>query len=137
MPILHYRVSSTSTENLLWLKLGESGLESWQSSQETWLLQDNRLVSFINGAGSYFLIETLQDQGYYSIDLGSGYRYIRLGDVWIDCSMAKLADTEMQIYPNASSTVLQARYFGGKPYHLSGEAASYIINFVAQNQILE
>lgn len=137
VPILHYRVSSTSTENLLWLKLGESGLESWQSSQETWLLQDNRLVSFINGAGSYFLIETLQDQGYYSIDLGSGYRYIRLGDVWIDCSMAKLADTEMQIYPNASSTALQARYFGGKPYHLSGEAASYIINFVAQNQILE
>lgn len=137
VPILYYKLPTDRSERRYWLKLTDSGMESWMSSEQTWLIQDNTLVSFFDGSGTYVLIEALPEMEFHRINLGEGYRRIQLGDMWIDTSHASVPETDLIIYPEANTQELQSDYFGGTPYLLSGTATSFEIRFMNNNMVLE
>jgi hypothetical protein len=137
VPIIHYHLPGSSGTNAFWLKLHEQRLDSWQSSEQTWLFRDDTLISFINQAGSYMLIESLADQESFNLALDAGYRRIYLEDLWVDTSNAVLNGGELQISLNPDYSDLVSDYFGGKPYSLNGEAKAFDIRFEQNDSPLE
>ena len=136
-PILHYRMPGSRGFDTQWVKLSPNQIESWPEGEDTWLMQDNTLISFINGAGTYFLLQPLASQNTIRISLDSPNRQIFLQDMWLDLKDVNLPGIDLVIDPNPDYSKLTQDYFGGKPYTLSGSSQAYKLSFFRGAELLD
>ena len=98
-PILHYRMSDSRSFDAQWVKLSQNQIESWPEGENTWLIKDKTLITFINGAGTYFLLQPLASQNTIRISLDSPNRQIFLQDMWLDLRDINLPGIGLVIEP--------------------------------------
>ncbi|MCB5261777.1 MAG: hypothetical protein M0Q16_03780 [Candidatus Cloacimonetes bacterium] len=136
-PILYYRMPGSRGWDTQWVKLSPNQIQSWPEAEDTWLIEDNTLISFINGAGTYFLLQPLASQNTIRISLDSPNRQIFLQDMWLDLRELNLPGIDLVIDPNPSYNELLQDYFGGKPYTLSGSSQAYRLSFYRGSELLD
>ncbi|MCB5265619.1 MAG: hypothetical protein LHW41_05195 [Candidatus Cloacimonetes bacterium] len=136
-PILHYQMPSRNRFEARWVKLSPKQIESWPEGENTWLMQDDTLISFINGAGTYFLLQPLAEQSTIRISLDSPNRQVFLQDMWLDLRDVNLPGIDLVIDPNPDYSKLSQDYFGGKPYTLSGSPQAYRLSFFKGTELLD
>lgn len=136
-PIIHYTLPSDKLLGKHWLKLDEDRLDSWAESESTWKIQDDTLITFVNGAGSYFLLEPLAEQNTLRISLDGSYRQVYLPDMWLDLKDAIQPGIDLEIVANPSTTELMQDYFNLRPYVHYGQLQAYQIKFLAGAESLQ
>ena len=136
-PIIHYTMPAHKSFGTKWLKMNDGRIDSWDSGEDTWLIQDDRLISFVNGSGDYFLMEPLASQNTLHISLDGTYNQIYLQDLWLDTKDLKLPGTELEITANPSIADIKQDYFGLKPYTYSGQLQAYQFHFKTGSETLE
>ncbi|HQQ67988.1 MAG TPA: hypothetical protein PLX77_04085, partial [Candidatus Cloacimonadota bacterium] len=136
-PIIHYSMPASKSFGTKWLKMNDGRIDSWESGEDTWLIEDNKLISFINGSGDYFLLEPIASQNTLSISLDGTYNQIYLQDLWLDTKGLNLPGTELEITANPSIADIKQDYFGFRPYTHSGQLQAYQFSFKAGSETLE
>jgi hypothetical protein len=136
-PILHYRHHPAKSGDPQWIKLSAERIDSWPQSDNTWLYQDEALVSFFDGAGAYFLIEPLANSSTLALNLDGSHQQIYLQDLWLDLRSLNLPGYSVLIDRAPGYGELLADYFGTKPYTLSGSAQAFKISFFSGGTLLE
>ena len=136
-PILHYRMSDSRSFDAQWVKLSQNQIESWPEGENTWLIKDKTLITFINGAGTYFLLQPLASQNTIRISLDSPNRQIFLQDMWLDLRDINLPGIGLVIEPEPNCNQLLQDYFGGKPYTLKGPSQAYRLSFFNGSELLD
>jgi len=136
-PIIHYSMPASKSFGTKWLKMNDGRIDSWESGEDTWLIEDNKLISFINGSGDYFLLEPIASQNTLRISLDGTYNQIYLQDLWLDTKGLNLPGTELEITANPSIADIKQDYFGFRPYTHSGQLQAYQFSFKAGSETLE
>lgn len=136
-PILHYRMSDSRSFDAQWVKMSQNQIESWPEGENTWLIKDKTLITFINGAGTYFLLQPLASQNTIRISLDSPNRQIFLQDMWLDLRDINLPGIDLVIEPEPNCDELLQDYFGGKPYTLKGPSQAYRLSFFNGSELLD
>lgn len=135
-PIIHYTLPNAKSFDTQWLKMHDGRLDTWETGEDTWLIQDGKLITFINGPASYFLLEPLAGQNTLRISLDGSYRQIFLQDMWLDLKDISAAGIDLEIVPNPSIQQILQDYFGQRPYNHYGLPQAYQISFLAGSETL-
>lgn len=136
-PIIYYKMPGSKSFGTQWVKHSPNQIESWPEGEDTWLIQDDTLITFINGAGSYFLLQPLASQNTIRISLDSPHRQLFLQDMWIDLKDVNLPGIDLLIDPNPNYDKLLQDYFGGRPYTLTGSPQAYQLSFIRGSEVLD
>lgn len=136
-PIIYYKMPDSKSFDAQWVKQGPNQIESWPEGEDTWLIQDDTLITFINGAGSYFLLQPQALQNTIRISLDSPQRQYYLQDMWIDLKDVNLPGIDLVINPDPDYNQLLQDYFGGKPYTINGSAQAYQLSFYSGSELLD
>jgi len=136
-PIIHYSLSGQKGFGTKWMKLHDKRIEGWESGEDTWLIEDDTLISFINEAGSYCLLKPLAEQNTLRISLDGSISQIFLQDMWLDLKGLNAPGIELQISANPTISDIMQDYFTNKPFNYHGNLESYEILFFEGNQILQ
>jgi hypothetical protein len=130
VPIIHYRLPASKSFGTQWIKLNNGSLSSWESGDETWKITGATLISFINGAGSYFLAEPLATQNSLEIPLNGAFTQLYLPGMWLDLTTAVLPNTSMYLSGSQTGLLnLPENYYDGDPFTVQGDYQIYQINF--------
>jgi hypothetical protein len=136
-PIIHYHLPAVKSASTQWLKLHNGRIDSWAEGEDTWIIQDGKLISFINGAASYFLLQPLSGQNSFRISLDGSYSQIFLQDLWLDLKELNAPGIDLEITPNPPIQDIMQDYFGLRPYLNQGQLRAYQIQFWSYPESLE
>ena len=137
VPIVHYRMPQRRNWGTQWTRLNGSSVSAWPSGDDTWLLEDDELVSFLKGSGSYFLATPLAIQDELSLPLNGSYSQLYLQDIWLDLNDINLANTELKLdlAPEINTTIND--YFQGSPFTLAQGYSAFSLNFEQNGSVIE
>ncbi|MCK9334026.1 MAG: hypothetical protein M0Q99_01780 [Candidatus Cloacimonetes bacterium] len=135
--IIHYTENNASKRDSQWLKLHEGRIDSWSQGEDTWIMQDETLISFINGAANYMLVQPMAEENTMRISLDGSYRQIFVQDIWLDLKDLNVSGVDLEITQNPSTQSIIQDYFGQKPYEYSGQLQAYQISFLSGSESLE
>ncbi len=134
VPILHYRMPASKGYGTQWIRLDDGSLFSWESDDDTWKITDGVLISFVNGAGSYLLLEPLSTQNSLGIPLDGSLSQLYLPGIWLDLSTAVVPGTYLQL---SETQDLPRDYYNGDPFTIQGAYQAYQISFTQGRTPLE
>lgn len=136
-PIVRYRRAQARGFSQQWTRLDGPAISGWQEGEDTWLWEDGELISFLQGAGKYFLCTPLQGQNELTLPLDGSLSQVFLQDIWLDLHNLKLPNTSLRLLlePDLQATV--ANYFSGTPFTLTQTDAAFELRFVQGNSVLE
>ncbi len=137
VPILHYRINPAKSFGTQWVKLSDNGISAWPQGENTWKIEGDKLITFVNSAGSYFLLDPLGGQNSIELPLDSPYRQIYLEDIWLDLRDVKLSGIKLRLDTLPPLGELYNAYFKANPYTLCSPAKAYGIGFYKGSTLLE
>lgn len=136
-PIIHYSIPGNRSIGTQWLKMDNGRIDSWAEGENTWLMQENKLISFINGSGSYFLLEPLAEQNTLRVSLDGSYNQIYMEDLWLDLRDTVAPGIDLEITANPATQDIMQDYFGLRPYTHYGQLQAYQISFKQGSETLD
>lgn len=137
VPILHYRMLQSKTFGTQWIKLADSGISAWPQGDNTWKIEGDKLITFVNGSGTYFLLNPVGGQNSLELALDSSYRQIYLEDIWLDLKDTNLSGIKLRLDTQPPLGELYNAYFKANPYTLCSPAKAYGISFYKGNNLIE
>ncbi len=137
VPILRYRLPQSRFWNSQWTRLSGSAVSGWPSGENTWIIENNELVSFFKGNGVYFLATPLAVQDELNLPLDGSYTQLYLQDIWLDFRDTNIPNTmlNLDLAPDTGSTLND--YFSGKPFSLAGNYSVFAMNITQNGSLIE
>jgi len=112
-----------------WIKISGSDISGWQSAENTWYFRDGSLLSFLQGAGHYFLLKPLNSQNSLEIALDGSFNQLYLQDLWLDTKGIAVPGLKLKLRLQPNLTEVLNSYFSGKPFNLDSAPEAFEISF--------
>ncbi|MDP2173794.1 MAG: hypothetical protein Q8J62_08475 [Candidatus Cloacimonadaceae bacterium] len=135
--IVHYSMPESRNFNQQWICVGASGISSWDSGENTWLVQDGTLISFLNKSGRYCLITPLSDQQGLNIPLDGSFGSIFLQDIWFDFRNMAMPNLNLKVNLLPSVSAITHDYFNGSPFALANPWQAFHFEFSQSGTTIE
>lgn len=136
-PILHWSQPPARKFVQEWVRLQGGQVFGWAQGPETWLVQNNVLISFLQGSGKYFLLSPLGEQTALELPLDGSFDQLYLQDLWLDLRDTALPNHSLRLdtAPNPASVI--STYFSGAPFTLGGAHQAFQLDFRSGNSTVE
>jgi hypothetical protein len=135
--ILYWRLASQQRFTQQWVQMSDARINSWLAGNDTWVISDGNLISFVGSAGKYFLLTPVAAQQTLDFPLDGTYSQVYLQDLWLDFRSQVLADTSLRIDLDPETDSIVSNYFSGSPYTLFSNYQDLDISFYQNGSILE
>ncbi len=136
-PILHWTQPPTTKFVPQWVRLASNRLSAWPQSEETWVVSDGMLVSFLQGSGKYFLLSPLEQQAELDLPLDGSLTQLYLQDLWLDLRDTVISGHSLRLKPDHAPTQAINDYFDGSPFSLNGGYQAFDLEFRSGTTIIE
>ena len=137
VPLVYYRTPQPRMLQKQWTRLHGGEVYGWQQGENTWLWRDGELVSFLSGAGKFFLLTPLESQNRLDLPLDGSLSQLYLQDIWLDLRGLNLPGTNLRLDLQPDAQTLLTDYFQGSPFKLSQDRQIFGISFTKAGSMLE
>ena len=137
VPVVYYRMPQPRALQRQWTRLHGGEVYGWQQGENTWLWRDGELVSFLNGAGKFFLLTPVEAQNRIDLPLDGSLSRLYLQDIWLDLRDLNLPGTNLRLDLQPDAQALLADYFQGSPFKLASERQIFGLSFTQAGSTLE
>ena len=137
VPLVYYRTPQPRMLQKQWTRLHGGEVYGWQQGESTWLWRDGELVSFLSGAGKFFLLTPLESQNRLDLPLDGSLSQLYLQDIWLDLRGLNLPGTNLRLDLQPDAQTLLTDYFQGSPFKLSQDRQIFGISFTKAGSMLE
>ena len=137
VPIVYYRMPQPRMLQRQWTRLHGGEVYGWPQGENTWLWRDGELVSFLNGAGKFFLLSPLENQNRIDLPLDGSLSRLYLQDIWMDLRGLNLPGINLRLDLQPDAQSLLTDYFQGSPFKLSSDRQIFGISFTQGGNPLE
>lgn len=137
VPIVYYRMPQPRMLQRQWTRLHGGEVYGWPQGENTWLWRDGELVSFLSGAGKFFLLSPLESQSLLDLPLDGSLSRLYLQDLWMDLRGLNLPGINLRLDLQPDAQTLLADYFQGSPFKLSSDRQIFDISFTQAGTLLE
>ncbi len=136
-PIIRYRMPANKHFNQQWLRLAGTDVTTWQSGNDTWLLDGEELVTWLGTPGKYFLITPISGQTKLDIPLDGTFNQLFLQDLWLDLNDTALNGYSLSLDLSPDTKELIQDYFSGSPFALQRGFEAFGLEFKDNGSIVE
>lgn len=137
VPIVYYRMPQPRTLQRQWTRLHRGAVHGWPQGTNTWLWREGELVSFLNGAGKFFLLTPLESQNRIDLPLDGSLSKLYLQDIWLDLRDLNLPSVNLRLDLQPDAQSLLTDYFQGSPFQLASERQIFGFSFTEGGTLLE
>ncbi|MDZ4182509.1 MAG: hypothetical protein U1B83_06510, partial [Candidatus Cloacimonadaceae bacterium] len=135
--IIHNSMPESRYIGTQWLRIGDSGIRSWETSENTWLIREGKLISFLNSSGTYCLITPLSQQNVLIIPLDGSFDSIFLQDLWFELRDPDFSDIVLRVSLAPSVSGVINDYFNGSPFTLANPWQAFHFEFLQAGNLIE
>ncbi|MFW5628328.1 MAG: hypothetical protein ACOCG6_03735 [Candidatus Cloacimonadaceae bacterium] len=128
-PLISMELPAKDGSETRWIKTSGSDISAWKSEENTWYFQEGRLLSFLQSAGHYFLLRTMDTQNSLEIALDGSFNQLYLRDLWLDTKGIAVPGLKLKLRLQPNLDDVLNSYFSGKPFYLDSAPEAFEISF--------
>jgi hypothetical protein len=136
-PILHWNLPQSKGFVQEWIRLSGGNVFGWPQGADTWLVEGDKLISFLLGEGKYFLLSPLDTQEEMEVSLDGSLNQIYLQDFWLDLRYTVVSGVSVRLDLTPDPTQVLGSYFNGAPFTMAKPFQSYQLSFLQGGSTLE
>ncbi len=136
-PILHWTQPPARKFVQEWLRLQGGQVFGWPQGPDTWMIQNDVLISFVQGSGKYFLLSPLGEQAVLDLPLDGSFDQLYLQDLWLDLRDTALPNHSLRLDTAPNPAAVISAYFSGAPFTLGNQHQAFQLDFRSGNGTVE
>lgn len=137
VPIVHISGGGKGSFATQWTRVSGGVVRGWPSAADTWLYSPDKLISFLQGEGRYFLLTPVESQTQVTVPLDGSYSQLYLQDLWLDLKHISEVGVSLTIDLQPPVQSLINSYFSGTPFQIGSSYQAFSISLKDGSASLE